>query len=242
MIPRMRVFAGPNGSGKSTLAQWLSRDYAVNLYRYINADVLFAEINATRKTACPFTMETTQLLSFVQKTTYPDAQKNYFLDGKIRVEDESVCFEQEAINSYTVALLADYYRHECLSRGDSFSFETVFSHPSKIDILKEARLKGYRTYLYFVSTENPEINIDRIAIRVLEGGHDVPADKIIERYHRCLDNVAPALPFLNRAYFFDNTKTDIRFIAEADEGKWKFYTTALPEWFTKAVLGDISLN
>ena len=92
MIPRMRVFAGPNGSGKSTLAQWLSRDYAVNLYRYINADVLFAEINATRKTACPFTMETAHLLSFVQKTTYPDAQKNFFLDGKIRVEDESVCF------------------------------------------------------------------------------------------------------------------------------------------------------
>ena len=45
MISRMRIFAGPNGSGKSTFAHWLSRDYAVNLYRFINADDLFAEMN-----------------------------------------------------------------------------------------------------------------------------------------------------------------------------------------------------
>ena len=238
----MRVFAGPNGSGKSTLAQWLSRDYAVNLYRYINADILFAEISQTGKTACPFAMETVSLLSFAKETTYPTEQKSYFLDGKIRVEEESVCFEQEAINSYTVAMLADYYRHECLTREESFSFETVFSHPSKIDILKEARLKGYRTYLYFVATENPQINLARIASRVLEGGHDVPANKIIERYQRCLDNVAPALQFLNRAYFFDNTRTDFHFIAEADDGKWKFYTSTLPKWFMKTVRCDTSEN
>ena len=47
MIPRIRVFAGPNGSGKSTLAEWLSKDYSVNLYQYINADQMFSEIDRT---------------------------------------------------------------------------------------------------------------------------------------------------------------------------------------------------
>lgn len=44
MIPRLRMLAGPNGSGKSTLAQQLVDDYAVNLYKFLNADMLFAEI------------------------------------------------------------------------------------------------------------------------------------------------------------------------------------------------------
>lgn len=44
MIPRLRMLAGPNGSGKSTLAQQLAEDYTVNLYKFLNADLLFAEI------------------------------------------------------------------------------------------------------------------------------------------------------------------------------------------------------
>ena len=47
MTPRLRMLAGPNGSGKSTLAQQLTDDYAVNLYKFLNADLLFAEINQT---------------------------------------------------------------------------------------------------------------------------------------------------------------------------------------------------
>ena len=242
MTSRMRIFAGPNGSGKSTLSLWLSRDYAVNLYRYINADVLFAEIQQTKKTSCPFSMETESLVSFAQKSTFPDEQKRFFLSGKIRVIDESVVFEKEAINSYTVALLADFYRHECLNRGDSFSFETVFSHPSKIDIIKEARQKGFRTYLYFVATDNPCINLSRIASRVLEGGHDVPADKILARFQRCIDNVALSLPFLNRAYFFDNSGTDIRFITEANEGKWTLFSSTLPNWFVNSIYNTHKQN
>ena len=233
MIPRLRIFAGPNGSGKSTLAKWLSQDYAVNLYRHINADILFAEIRKTQKTACPFPMDTTSLQYFVQTTTFPEEQKRFFQQDKIRVEEESIVFEQEAINSYTVALLAEYFRHECLSRLESFSFETVFSHPSKIDILQEARQKGYRTYLYFVATENPQINLTRIASRVLDGGHDVPTDKIVARYKRCLDNAAIAITHLNRVFFFDNTGINFRFIAEINEGNWTLYTSNLPLWFTR---------
>ena len=63
MIPRIRVFAGPNGSGKSTLAGWLSSDYSVNLYHYINADAMFAEATKTLKVACPLPMDNKALLA-----------------------------------------------------------------------------------------------------------------------------------------------------------------------------------
>ena len=235
MIPRLRVFAGPNGSGKSTLAQWLSKDYSVNLYHYINADVMFAEIGRSLRIACPLPMDEEALLAYAGKSTFPDEQKAFFVSGRIQIQDDFVTFTRDAVNSYAVALLAGFFRSVYLENGISFSCETVFSHPSKIELLKIAKSKGFRTYLYFISTECPEININRVAARVHEGGHEVPCDKIVERFRRCLDNVALALPFLNRAYFFDNSLTNISLIAEVNEGKWTLYSSSQPQWLERSI-------
>ncbi|MBQ7175927.1 MAG: hypothetical protein IJS08_00820 [Victivallales bacterium] len=237
--PRIRVFAGPNGAGKSTLAEWLSKNYSVNLYNYINADAMFSEIGRTLKLACPFPMDNAALQEFASKTTFPDICKSYFSSGKITIKDDFFTFAQEAVNSYTVAMLADFIRGEYMEHGFSFSSETVFSHPSKIELLKEAQRKVFRTYLYFVATEYPDININRIATRVRDGGHDVPYEKVVERFHRCLDNVSHALPYVNRAYFFDNTGTEVRFIGECNDGKWRFCLVDFPKWFMKSVYKNL---
>ena len=84
MIPRIRIFAGPNGSGKSTLAEWLSMDYSVNLYHYINADVMFSEIERTLMIACPFPMNNEALLAYTNKSTFPDKQKAFFHLGTLK--------------------------------------------------------------------------------------------------------------------------------------------------------------
>lgn len=230
MTPRLRIFAGPNGSGKTTMAHWLAQDYAVNLYHHINADVLFAEIKKRQVTACPFAVEHEALQQFAQASTYPEPFRQPFLDQRIRIEQEFVVFERDAINSYTVALLADFYRQQRLQRRDSFSFETVFSHPGKIDILKDARARGYRTYMYFVATESPAINISRVQVRTSQGGHDVPKDKIIQRFERCLKNAQLALPWLNRAYFFDNSGDCFRLVAEYCDGKCQSVGLPQPAW------------
>ena len=167
MKPRMRVIAGPNGSGKSTLAHQLMTDYEVNLYTFLNADDLFREIRLRHKTPCPFSTDQKTLLSFVEKSTYPDSFKADFRNGKITVsEADYIVFASDSINSYTVAIVADFLKEQYLVRKMSFSFETVSSHPAKIDILRRAFESGYRTYLYFIATETPEINIARIAQRV----------------------------------------------------------------------------
>jgi len=57
---------------------------------------------------------------------------------------------------------ADEIRQDCLARRVSFSFETVMSHPSKIDVLKQARSLGYSNVLYFVALESPELNVARV--------------------------------------------------------------------------------
>lgn len=105
-------------------------------------------------------------------------------------------------------IIARFLRREMLLRKRRFSFETVFSHPSNLDIMKEAAASGYKVYLYFVSTESPEINKYRVALRVKKGGHDVPADRIEDRYYRSLSLLKEAIGISYQVYCFDNSFND----------------------------------
>jgi hypothetical protein len=81
------------------------------------------------------------------------------------------------------------------------------SHPSKLALLEQAKLLGYQVILVFVGTNNPQINVERVALRVQQGGHDVPTDKIIARYHRTLQLLPRAVELAKTTYIFDNTQT-----------------------------------
>ena len=98
------------------------------------------------------------------------------------------------VDSYFASVIADFIRQRLLEAKQSFTFESVMSHPSKIEFMRMAQAQGYRTYLYFVSTENPRINIERVAIRVRAGGHPVRDDLVRSRYERSLDLLPEAMP------------------------------------------------
>lgn len=240
MTPRLRMLAGPNGSGKSTLAAQLSSDYAVNLYRFLNADLLFAEVVQSHRTACPFSIDNAELVQFVARSTYPREYKRPFESGEIYIDGEDYLhFSANGINSYSVAIVADFFKEQYLKHRISFSFETVFSHPAKIDILRRAQAAGFKTYMYFVATENPVINVNRIKERVALGGHDVPEEKTWSRYLRCMEQVRYALPYLNRAYFFDNSTEQSIYLAEYEsEVGFSLHSELLPSWFRRFVLGE----
>ena len=95
---------------------------------------------------------------------------------------------------------------EALDEGVDIMYETVFSHPSKLDIIRQAREKGYFVRLFFICTESPRINIDRVADRFAKGGHAVPGDKVNNRYTRALMYGAEALQLVQRGYVYDNSK------------------------------------
>jgi len=101
--------------------------------------------------------------------------------------------------------MAETQRQDCLNRRPSFSFETVMSHPSKIDLLRQARLLGYFNVLYFVGTEAPQLNVERVRQRVALGGHDVPNDRIVARYKRTMGLLPQAVALCDRTVLFDNS-------------------------------------
>jgi predicted ABC-type ATPase len=102
-------------------------------------------------------------------------------------------------------IIADQQRAECMFRKQSFTFETVMSHPSKIDVMRHAKEVGFFVQLFFIATNNPDINVARVKKRVSMGGHDVPEHLIRQRYERTLNLLPQAIEASHMAYLFDNS-------------------------------------
>jgi len=119
---------------------------------------------------------------------------------------------------------------------ESFSFEAVFSHASKLDELHKTRKRGYRIYLYYVAMDAPELCIGRVKERVASGGHAVPVKKIQKRYTASLKNLLPALSLAYRAYTFDNSGREAVLLAEqTPHGNLHLAREHTPMWFAAYV-------
>lgn len=223
----------------------MQEEYKVDFYTFVNADEINVQLVGGQVCYLPFPMQKRSLKTFVRKSSFPEEYKALFVWDRIQVQNVKVSFDKKDLSdkkSEVIAtILADFIREMLIARQQSFSFESVFSHPSKIGILKEAQEKGFKNYLYFIATDNPELNQKRVRDRVLQGGHDVPPDKIISRYFRCLENVRQTFPYLYRGFFFDSTEST-RYLAEYHSVKQELILHVpdeeLPDWFRKYILEE----
>ncbi|RLA63457.1 MAG: hypothetical protein DRQ78_06885, partial [Epsilonproteobacteria bacterium] len=146
-------------------------------------------------------------------------------------------FFEIIVNSYFASVCADFIRHKLLELKVSFTFETVMSSEDKVVFLKKAQDAGYRTYLYFVATQDPAINISRVQNRVKLGGHSVPEDKIISRYYRSMKLLSKAIKYTDRAYIFDNSSHTKSWIAQIDNtSEITYKSSQVPQWFSQYLL------
>ena len=243
-IPRLRMFAGPNGSGKSTINAVIRPEL---LGVYINPDEIEKSIRERGDflDLASYGVHTTaaEILTFFQQSTL--LEKAGLLDeaAALRFNDDKLSFFAVSVNAYFASVAADFIRQKLLEVRTSFTFETVMSSPDKVAFLQKAQLSGYRTYLYYVATEAPEINISRVRYRVKMGGHPVPEDKIVSRYFRSLDLLREAIRYSNRAYIFDNSGEQQVFVAEITDGHaLELKTAVIPNWFKHAVLNKIGVE
>jgi predicted ABC-type ATPase len=130
------------------------------------------------------------------------------------------------------ANLAAERREACLRDGRSLALETVFSAPDKLDFTLRAKAAGYFIRVFFVGTQSPEINAARIARRVLEGGHEVPIRKIIDRWARSIANAATIAPDVDRFYLYDNSVDDreAQLVVRAADGRLERQYAEPPAW------------
>jgi predicted ABC-type ATPase len=96
-----------------------------------------------------------------------------------------------------------------IDRQLDFAFETTLGGQTMTELLERATGEGLAVHIWFAGLENVELHVERVRRRVARGGHDIPQEKIVERYGTTRTNLIRLLPQLASVRVFDNS-------AEAD--------------------------
>jgi predicted ABC-type ATPase len=137
--------------------------------------------------------------------------------------------DSPAEHAYEAAEVAAKTRERLIGAGRSFIAETVFSHPSKLDLIRRAQEASYQVVLHVMLVPE-ELAVRRVEYRVRDGGHDVREYKIRERYQRLWPLVSEAIAIADRAVMYDNSKVGgpVK-VAEFFVGQ-PIGTVGWPEW------------
>jgi predicted ABC-type ATPase len=143
------------------------------------------------------------------KSTFVELTLAPLLPGSAFVNADEIAKQRwpddPAAHSYEAVRIASETRLLLVRRGDSFIAETVFSHPSKLDLIHAAHAAGYVVALHVLLIPE-ELAIHRVRLRVAAGGHGVPENKIRERYRRLWALVSRAAVVADTATVYDNSR------------------------------------
>lgn len=162
-----------------------------------------------------------------------------FINADLIQRDELKDASMQA--SYEAARMASQRRSAALAAGESFATETVFSHPSKLEIIEAARAQGYMVVVMHVGVDSPELSVHRVQARTEEGGHDVPEDKIRARYDRGQPLIRAAVRLADRGMVFDNSglNTPPRQMLVFARGRLARAEPVLPGWILRVYAADL---
>lgn len=138
--------------------------------------------------------------------------------------------------------LAEERRRSLMGERKSLFTETTFSHPSKLELIGDARALGYEVRVYHVNVRSPNISVMRVAHRVERGGHPVPEDKIRERYVRNQGLIRDAVRAADKSIVFDNSRLGERAAAAIvfRAGRVASVANNVPAWAREIYAEDLA--
>lgn len=139
--------------------------------------------------------------------------------------------EPEA-HSYEAALIAEKERFRLVDERQTFCFETVYSHPSKLDFVATAKSVGYRIHMFYFHLGDTGLHNARVSSRVRAGGHYVPEDKVIGRVPRTFANIRDSVGLSDELHLVDNSSSIRPYmrIASWKDGVWQIFVDDVPRW------------
>jgi predicted ABC-type ATPase len=87
-----------------------------------------------------------------------------------------------------------------------FAFETTLGGNTIAALLEQALASGIEVRIWYVGLRSPELHVARVRARVAKGGHDIPEDRIRDRYDRSRLNLIRLLPRLTELRVYDNSE------------------------------------
>ena len=145
--------------------------------------------------------------------------------------------------AYEAAQIASDRRASLMADRKSFATETVFSHPSKLDLTTQANALGNRVMTFHISVAHPDLSVARVGERVTQGGHTVPEEKIRKRYDRSGPLIRQAILASDIGHVFDNSQLNqppVRAVSFTN-GTPTFVLPQLPNWVLNLYRDDLDL-
>lgn len=145
--------------------------------------------------------------------------------------------------AYEAARIAETRRQDHLDARLDFVTETVFSHPSKLELVERAMAMGFDVIVMHVAVETPDLSVERVTTRVEEGGHAVPPAKVRERYERSGGLIRQAVRAATTGMVFDNSRFNtlpVRCLL-FNMGKLTFALPHLPNWVRTVYADDLTV-
>ena len=165
------------------------------------------------------------------KTTF---YHTYLSASGLRFVNADVLAAELLVEPYAAARLANALRRTLLGRGESFVFETVFSDPvgDKVAFLEEAVGRGYEVAVCYIGLADATLSAERVAMRTLKGGHDVPGENLQARFPRTLNNLREAIIRLPHVLVYDNSDLMVPFrpVAVFKQGRLCDAQPPIPAW------------
>ena len=146
--------------------------------------------------------------------------------------------------SYEAARIASERRAAFIADKRDFVTETVFSHPSKLALVDEAKAAGFTLIVMHVGVETPELSVARVKARVDEHGHAVPEDKVRARFERCGALIRQAVLKADRGFVYDNSRlnTPPKRCLEFKRGMRQVVRPILPDWIRTLYADELVLS
>ena len=164
-----------------------------------------------------------------------------FINADIIQRDEMRAPSPDA--SYEAAKIASSRRADYLAQGRDFATETVFSHPSKLELIDEAGIRGFTVIVMHVGVDTADLSVARVSARAQEGGHIVPEDKIRARYARGTPFIRAAILKADRGMVFDNSDLNQppSHCLTFANGRLVFAVPRLPGWIRSVYEAELEI-
>ncbi|MCK0470380.1 zeta toxin family protein [Halalkalibacter sp. APA_J-10(15)] len=117
-----------------------------------------------------------------------------------------------------------------IKEGKDFSIETTLAGKNAIKQMQKAKEMGYEITMFYVALNNVHQNIERVAMRVKNGGHHIPTEDIIRRNKTSFKHLYDYAYMIDNLVLIDNSEEDGEIVLEVNNGFITYEATYLPEW------------
>ncbi|NOU99449.1 zeta toxin family protein [Paenibacillus planticolens] len=119
---------------------------------------------------------------------------------------------------------------ECIRNRRDFSVETTLAGGNAIRLMRDAKANGFEVTMFYVGLGDYHLNLERVAVRVKNGGHHIPSEDIIRRHQTSIQNLLAHLDLIDHLIVIDNSLSEGRIILGADDGSITHRLDSIPSW------------